>query len=228
MKRLFDILASGMAILVLSPILVPVMIVLRFTGEGEVFYFQRRIGRGGKPFHIWKFATMLKNSPSLSGGDITVANDPRILPMGSFLRKTKINELPQLFNILFGDMSVIGPRPLTARVAALFPPEHWQAVANLRPGLSGIGSIVFRDEEGLLSGVTANRDAVYAEAIVPYKSVLEKWYARRQGLGIDLMLIWLTIAAVLHFGPPPEKVFFDLPPPPEALLKLRAAAKEAA
>src|ERR1700733_4783522 len=183
MKRLFDIVASGLATLILSPLLVPLMVLLRLTGEGKIFYAQERVGRGGKPFAILKFATMLENSPNMVGGDITVDKDPRILPMGHFLRATKINELPQLFNVLRGDMSLIGPRPMTARVITLFPPAYAGVIASLRPGLSGIGSIVFRDEEALLRGVT-DREKVYGEVIAPYKVALETWYKSRAGLGL--------------------------------------------
>ena len=113
MKRFFDIVLSGLAILCLSPLLIPVVIILKLTGEHYIFYTQERIGLGGKPFGLLKFATMLKNSPNMGAGDITTHNDPRVLPFGRILRKTKINELPQLFNIFLGDMSIIGPRPLT-------------------------------------------------------------------------------------------------------------------
>jgi lipopolysaccharide/colanic/teichoic acid biosynthesis glycosyltransferase len=221
LKRAFDILSSGTAIMVLSPILVPICIVLRLTGEGEVFYRQERIGKGGKPFKILKFATMLKNSPNMAGGDITVGRDPRILPMGGFLRASKINELPQLLNIFRGEMSVIGPRPLTPRIAAMFPADHWQALSNIKPGLSGIGSVIFRDEETLLDGVS-DRNAVYQSAIVPYKSALERWYALHQSLGTDLLLITLTIAAILHLRLDPHRVFSDLPPRPQPLKDLMA------
>jgi lipopolysaccharide/colanic/teichoic acid biosynthesis glycosyltransferase len=212
MKRLFDIVMSASAILALSPLLVPVMLALRFSGEGEVFYRQQRLGRGGKLFPILKFATMLKDSAKMSGGDVTVAHDPRILPMGKFLRDTKINELPQLFNILLGDMSIIGPRPLTPRVAALFPPAHWEAVKDLRPGLSGIGSVVFRDEETLLAGAQ-DRMAVYQSLIVPYKMALEAWYAAHASLWVDLKIIFLTVAAILHVGPSPQALLPGLPSP---------------
>jgi len=110
MQRFLDIVLSGLALLVLSPLLVPIAIVLKLTGEGEIFYVQKRIGLGGKPFGLLKFATMLKNSPNLGTGTVTVKGDPRVLPVGRFLRKTKLNELPQLINILRGDMSIIGPR----------------------------------------------------------------------------------------------------------------------
>ena len=121
MQRLLDIVFSGLALLVLSPLLLPIALALRLTGEGEVFYVQQRVGRGGALFGLYKFATMLKNSPNLGTGTVTVKHDPRVLPMGRFLRKTKINELPQLLNIFKGDMSVIGPRPQTQRCFDAFP-----------------------------------------------------------------------------------------------------------
>jgi lipopolysaccharide/colanic/teichoic acid biosynthesis glycosyltransferase len=219
-KRLFDILASGLAIIVFSPLLLPIIVVLRLTGEGEVFYAQQRIGRNGVPFPIYKFATMLKDSPSLPGGDITVGNDPRILPFGRFLRDTKLNELPQLFNIFLVDMSVIGWRPLTPRVAQLFLSSHWTALRNWPPGLSGVGSIVFRDEEALLSAAE-NREALYASAVVPYKSALEVWYTQHQSLWLDLKLMALTIGAVMNNTLDLSRHFPDLPKPPEALVTLR-------
>lgn len=215
-KRIFDIVASGLAMLLLGPLLIPVCILLRLTGEGEIFYRQLRIGRYGKPFNILKFATMLRDSPNMAGGDITVGRDPRILPMGRFLRSTKINELPQLANVFMGDMSIIGPRPLTPRVAAMFPADHWKALGDVRPGLSGIGSVVFRDEEKLLAGA-ADRNAVYASDIVPYKAALERWYAAHQSLWVDIQLILMTIAAVLHVEVNPKNVFRDLPNKPQVM-----------
>ena len=115
MERFFDIFFSGLALLFLSPLLVPIFIILKFSGEGEVFFLQERIGKGGDVFKLFKFATMLKDSPNIGTGTVTMKGDPRVLPVGKFLRKTKINELPQLLNIFFGDMSVIGPRPLTPK-----------------------------------------------------------------------------------------------------------------
>ena len=110
MERFFDVIFSGLALLVLSPLLVPIVLILMFSGEGEIFFFQERIGKDGKVFKLFKFATMLKDSPNIGTGTVTMKGDPRILPVGKFLRKTKINELPQLLNIFFGDMSVIGPQ----------------------------------------------------------------------------------------------------------------------
>ena len=115
MERFFDIFFSGLALLVLSPLFIILILILRFSGEGEIFFLQERIGKDNKPFMLFKFATMLKNSPHIGTGTITVKNDPRVLPIGKFLRKSKINELPQLINIFKGDMSSIGPRPLTLK-----------------------------------------------------------------------------------------------------------------
>lgn len=220
LKRVFDVVVAGAALLVLSPLLLAVTGLLRMTGEGEIFYRQERVGRRGKRFRIYKFATMLKNSPSLSGGDITVDGDPRILPCGRFLRKTKINELPQLLNVIAGDMSIIGPRPLTPRVAALFPVHHWEAIAKLRPGLSGVGSIVFRDEEGLLKAVD-DRERVYSALIVPYKMALENWYLRNQNVALDLRLIMLTAVAVLNPHLDAARFLRNLPLPPDDFVALR-------
>ena len=115
MIRFFDIIFSSLALIIFLPIFTLVAVLLRFTGEGEVFYVQQRIGFNGREFGLLKFATMLKDSPNMLGGDITIKNDPRVLPIGRFLRLTKINELPQLINVISGSMSLIGPRPLTKK-----------------------------------------------------------------------------------------------------------------
>jgi lipopolysaccharide/colanic/teichoic acid biosynthesis glycosyltransferase len=218
MVRFFDILFSGLALVVFSPLLIPVVIILKFTGEGEVFYLQDRIGKDGKVFKLMKFATMLKDSPNIGTGTVTVKDDPRVLPFGKFLRKTKINELPQLINILKGDMSVIGPRPQTTRCFLAFPKKSQDAIKQVKPGLSGIGSVVFRDEENILDDPNIDRLKFYDEVIAPYKGELEEWYVKHQNLYTYFMLIFLTIWAVLksntklHF-----KVFKDLPKPPKEL-----------
>jgi lipopolysaccharide/colanic/teichoic acid biosynthesis glycosyltransferase len=223
MQRLFDILLSGLALLVLSPLLVPIAIFLRLTGEGEIFFLQNRVGRGGKPFALYKFATMLKNSPSIGTGTVTLKNDPRILPAGKFLRKTKINELPQLLNILNGSMSIIGPRPQTQRCFDAFPQRSQDAIVKVRPGLSGIGSIVFRDEEDMMHG-HADPDYFYDEVIMPYKGQLEEWYVQNQTLYTYFMLIGLTVWVVLMPGSDAVwKSFSNLPKPgPELAAALHA------
>ena len=182
MVRFFDIFFSGLALIVLSPLLVPVVIILKFTGEREIFYLQDRVGKNGKYFKLMKFATMLKDSPNVGTGTVTVKDDPRVLPFGKFLRKTKINELPQLINILKGDMSIIGPRPQTQRCFLAFPSRSQEAIKKVKPGLSGIGSVVFRDEENILDDPNIDRLKFYDEVIAPYKGELEEWYVKHQNL----------------------------------------------
>ncbi len=220
MQRLLDIVLSGMALVLLSPLLVPIAIALRLTGEGEIFYVQTRIGRGARAFGIYKFATMLKDSPNLGTGTVTVRNDPRVLPLGHFLRKTKINELPQLLNIIKGDMSIIGPRPLTQRGFDAVPGVLQAEIVKVRPGLSGIGSIIFRDEEALLHAA-AEAPAFYDRTIAPYKGALEAWYVSNQGLRSYFLCIAITLWVVLF--PKSRAVwtaFPDLPKPPAELAEM--------
>lgn len=220
MQRFFDILFSGLALIVFSPFLIPIAIGLRLTGEGEIFYVQQRVGRNGTMFGLIKFATMLKNSPNMTMGTVTVKNDPRVLPFGGFLRKTKINELPQLINIFLGDMSVIGPRPQTERCFLAFPEISQNAIKQVKPGLSGIGSIVFRDEENILDDPEIDRLKFYDEVIAPYKGELEQWYVKHQNLYTYFMLIGLTVWTVLFSDSKAYKsIFNDLPTPPESLAK---------
>lgn len=217
MQRFLDIFLSSLALLLLSPLLVPIMIILGLTGEGEIFFRQQRVGRDGQMFGLYKFATMKKDSPNLGTGTVTVKGDPRILPVGSFLRKTKINELPQLLNILVGDMSVIGPRPQTLRCFNAFPARSQDRIRRVRPGLSGIGSIVFRDEEEMMDAAGDPND-FYDNAIMPYKGLLEEWYVENQSTYLYVQLIVLTARVVLF----PDsgiiwKTFPTLPRPGEAL-----------
>lgn len=217
MQRFFDILFSALALVVLSPLLIPVMVILRFTGEGEVFFRQDRVGRGGEMFGLLKFATMLKDSPNLGTGTITTKDDPRVLPFGKFLRKTKINELPQLLNILKGDMSVIGPRPQTRRCFDAFPEKFQREIVRVRPGLSGIGSVVFRNEEDMMDAAR-DPDAMYDELIMPYKGALEEWYVHHRTILNYFLLIFVTVWVVLvHSSGLVWRLFPDLPRPPEAL-----------
>lgn len=217
MIRFFDILFSGIAIIILLPFMIPIMIGLKLTGEHDIFYKQPRIGKGGKPFGVMKFATMLRNSPNMAGGVLTQKDDPRILPMGKFLRKTKINELPQLLNIFVGQMSVIGPRPQAKAHYDLYSDEVKAAIDTVAPGLSGLGSVAFRDEEDMLNAV-ADRDHFHDTVIAPYKGTLEVWFVQHRTLGVYFNLIWLTVLAVLK---PSSKgwrrAFKDLPPVPVEL-----------
>ena len=199
-KRFFDILAASIAIVILSPILIPVVIGLKLTGEGYVWYFQERVGYKNKIFNIWKFATMLKNSPNMAGGLITLKRDPRLTPMGGFLRASKINELPQLFNILRGDMSVVGPRPVMQKSFDAYPESVKEVIYNVTPGLTGIGSVIFRDEEELITQVKENGGNTwdfYINDIYPFKGSVEKWYQTNQSLSTDIKIILLTAWVIL-------------------------------
>ena len=215
LKRTFDILTSGIAILILSPLLIPIIIGLKLTGEGYVFYKQERVGYKNKPFLIWKFATMLKNSSKMPGGIMTTKKDPRITPMGGFLRKSKINELPQLFNIFFGQMSVVGPRPVMKISFEAYPSKIQEVIYNVKPGLTGIGSIIFRDEEELITEVKNNGGDLwdfYKGKIYPFKGELEMWYQDHNSFFLDLQLIFLTAWVILlPTSNLYEKWFKDLP-----------------
>jgi lipopolysaccharide/colanic/teichoic acid biosynthesis glycosyltransferase len=192
LKRTADFLLAFLALVVLLPVMLPVLLILFCTGEHRVFYFQERIGFRNRRFGLWKFATMLKNSPNMAGGLHTTRGDPRVLPFGRFLRKTKINELPQILNILLGDMAIVGPRPLVDKTFDPYPAHVQAAIYNVRPGLTGIGSIVFRDEECLLSECGMPPAEFYARHIAPAKGELELWYQRRMGPVLDAKLVFLT------------------------------------
>lgn len=217
-KRGFDIIMSFIALVILSPLLIPVMIILLMTGEHYIFYGQKRVGYKNRFFRIWKFATMLKDSPNLGNGSLTVKNDPRVFPFGRFLRKTKINELPQLFNILTGDMSMVGPRPQMEVDFLKFPVHVQNVIYDTSPGITGIGSIIFRDEEKWISEFHGDKHEFYRQHIAPYKGELELWYHEHISFFTDIMLIFLTARVI--FFPGSEllyKVFSDLPRKPEGL-----------
>jgi len=217
MDRFFDLLFSGIALLLLSPLLLPTIIILKLTGEGEVFFLQERVGKNGKKFKLFKFATMLKNSPNIGTGTVTMRGDPRVLPVGRFLRKTKINELPQLLNIFIGNMSVIGPRPLTLQTFEAYSQSVQEVITQVRPGLSGVGSIIFRGEEEIMHETTASID-FYENVIAPYKGSLEEWFVSNKNIYIYFIAIFATLWAV--FFPRSKiawRVFRDLPDPPEVL-----------
>lgn len=217
MQRIFDLVFSASALIILTPILLVLIFILKFTGEGEIFFLQPRVGKDKKLFKLFKFATMLKDSPKIGTGTITLDNDPRILPFGKFLRKTKLNELPQLINVFKGEMSVIGPRPQTERCFNAFPISSQNSIIMIRPGLSGIGSIVFRDEE-LMMNTDNDPDKFYDEIIMPYKGNLEEWYSLNNSIKNYFILIFLTILIVL--APSKKliwKVFKNLPKPPAEL-----------
>lgn len=197
LKRLLDLILSFIALILLVPIFLPIMFLLLLTGEHEVFYLQDRVGLKNNKFKIWKFATMLKNSPSMGTGSLTLRNDPRVTWVGRFLRKTKINELPQIINVLNGSMSIIGPRPQMEVDFKKFSESIQRVIYNVKPGISGIGSIVFRDEERLMSNADLDPHAFYKLHIAPYKGELETWYLSNISLWVDIKLVFLTLWVIL-------------------------------
>ena len=218
MQRFLDVVLSFLALALLAPFLLPVVVILKFTGEGEVFYIQERAGRGDKSFGLYKFATMLKDSPNIGAGEITISGDPRVLPFGKFLRKTKLNELPQLWNIFVGDMSVVGPRPMVPSTYSYYPEEARERLNSIRPGLTGIGSIVFRDEERYL----ADRDEpmeFYRKHIIPYKSDLELWFVENNSLWLYIKIIFITAWVVVFSSSTiVDKAFDGIPSLPDSLI----------
>lgn len=217
MLRFVDIFFSGLAIIILLPFLLPIIIFLKLTGEHDIFYRQTRIGFGGREFGLLKFATMLRDSPNLPGGLFTEKNDPRMLPLGNFLRKSKINELPQLINILVGDMSIVGYRPTVPKHFAAYPDDAKTILSESKPGLTGIGSIVFRNEEEILQAVP-DKGSFHRDIINPYKASLECWYVTHAGFRNYLKVILITAWVILA----PEnqawrRWFRGLPPVPADL-----------
>ncbi|HRW69638.1 sugar transferase [Lentimicrobium sp.] len=214
-KRIGDILFSSLGMLLFLPFFIPLAIALKLTGEGYIFYLQERRGYKNKKFRIWKFATMLKASPSLGTGSITLKNDWRLTPLGKYLRGSKVNEIPQLINIFLGEMSVVGPRPLMEVDFQKFSPEIQDQFYQCKPGLTGIASIVFRDEEQFYENTEIDPHEYDRLYIAPYKGALEKWYREHQGFRTDMLIIVLTAAVIIF--PENNRVFRwfrDLPPIP--------------
>tara|TARA_B110000003_G_scaffold203834_1_gene202528 strand:+ start:3045 stop:3701 length:657 start_codon:yes stop_codon:yes gene_type:complete len=214
MPRIIDILLATLTLFILLPLFIPVIIILFITGEHKVFYLQNRVGYKNKNFKIIKFVTMLANSPNMGSGSLTLKNDPRVLPFGSFLRKSKINELPQILNIIIGDLAIVGPRPQMQIDFEKYTEDIQQKIYNVRPGLTGIGSIVFRDEESLISEASESENPhdFYKRVIAPYKGKLEMWYQEKRSLILDCQLVFMTAWAIVK----PEtrlyeKWFKDLP-----------------
>lgn len=223
LKRLFDLLVSGIVLLILAVPFSIIAIILRFSGEGEVWYLQDRVGRYGRIFRVYKFATMLKDSPNIGSGDITVRNDPRVLPLGGFLRKTKINELPQFINVFLGQMSLVGWRPLMPVSFQEYSSAIQQKIVAVKPGVTGIGSVIFRDEESIITAAKEDgRDLreTYRSHIMPYKGALELWYAERASLWTDLKILMATAMAVVRPKWNGFRAWFaDLPQPQSDLLR---------
>lgn len=223
MKRLFDILVALSALSFLALPFLVVIVILRLTGEGNVWYRQERIGHKGERFKVFKFVTMRVGSEFTGNKDITVRGDPRVLPVGRVLRMTKLNELPQILNVLTGDMSIVGWRPLVPRGFGDYAEHIQQEIVKTKPGITGIGSIVFRDEEAIITQAgESGKDLVdcYKEDILPYKGAVELWYGEHQSMMLDLKIIFLTAWAIVSSGGvKPTERFPGLPEPTSPLVR---------
>jgi len=212
-KRFFDVLFSSILIIMLSPIFLIIVFVLILFNSGEVLFVQKRIGYKNLEFKMFKFATMLKNSKDLPGGSITMRNDPRVSKIGGILRITKLNELPQFFNVLNGSMSFVGPRPMLMEGFDLYDKEAQAIMFLSKPGITGISSVIFRDEEKWVTeAVDISPKDFYIERIFPYKGQLEEWYFKKKSFLVDFLILILTLVKIVLPGSNLEfKLFTTLP-----------------
>lgn len=193
-KRGFDILASSFALLLLLPILLALALLVALGSPGGPFFRQVRVGMGGREFRLLKFRTMRPGSEAK--GQITVgARDPRVTGIGHVLRRTKVDELPQLWNVLVGDMSIVGPRPEVPRYVALYTPEQ-RAVLSVRPGLSSLASLAYIQESEVL-GRSSDPERTYVEEVMPAKLALDLRYIRERSLLLDLRIILRTVGRLV-------------------------------
>ena len=196
MKRLFDIIVAGAGLLLLAPLFAGVAMLIKLDSPGPVFFKQKRIGRGFRPFWIYKFRTMRHDAPE--NMQLTVGADSRITRIGGFLRRSKLDELPQLFNILVGDMTLVGPRPEVPRYVEAFHRDY-QEILTVRPGLTDLASLKYRDEAALL-GQSADPEQEYLHRVLPDKIRLGKEYIRCSSLAFDMNLIMKTVRKVIFPG----------------------------
>ena len=194
-KRLFDIVLAALGILLLSPLLLAIAVWIKLDSRGPVFFRQERVGRFGQLFRIHKFRTMVVAAPQL-GPQISVRGDPRITRAGTVLRRAKLDELPQLIDVLAGTMSLVGPRPEVPRYVALYPAALRDKVLSVRPGITDRASIEYRDECALLAAA-ADPERTYTEVVMPAKLRFAADYVDHATLGYDLRLIALTLKALL-------------------------------
>lgn len=189
-KRGFDVLASLAGLVLLSPVLAVVALAIKLTSPGPVFFRQERVGRGFRRFEILKFRTMVPDAPKL-GGQLTAGEDPRITRVGRLLRKIKLDELPQLINVVKGDMSFVGPRPEVPRYVEIFR-DDYRELLTVRPGITDLASLKYRDESEVL-GRSSDPETTYVEQVLPEKIALGKQYLRRSSLWFDVGLIFKTL-----------------------------------
>ncbi len=194
-KRAFDIVASFTGLLILSPVFLVVAVAIKLDSKGPVFFRQVRVGKGGKEFRIYKFRTMVVDAEE-RGGQITVEGDSRITRTGRFLRKYKIDELPQLINVILGDMSIVGPRPEVPKYVAMYD-EDQRSILKIRPGITDLASIEYKDENSILAK-SDDPEKTYIKEIIPRKIELNLKYIKKMSLAYDVMLILKTILKIIR------------------------------
>ena len=193
-KRIFDLFFTSLGLLVLWPLLLLVVIIIKLTDGGQVFFRQERVGLKGKRFRIWKFRTMVPNAEQI-GQSLTVGRDPRITPIGHWLRKSKLDELPQLFNVMTGEMSLVGPRPEVPKYVQLYPPQL-RPVLDRVPGITDPASIRYRDENDVLASAV-DPERVYIDTIMPEKARINLDYAARASVATDFVVIFQTFGKLV-------------------------------
>jgi lipopolysaccharide/colanic/teichoic acid biosynthesis glycosyltransferase len=220
MKRIFDVAVSTVLLVAFLPLFVLIAVVIRYTSKGSIFYKQERVGRGNRIFLVWKFRTM-NSDADRCGPLITSSDDARITPIGRYLRKNKIDELPQLWNVVRGDMSLVGPRPQVPRFVDAFPSAQRAIILSVRPGITGPTQLEFRDEEKMLRG-QADREGYYIANLLPTKCRMDVEYVRNRSFSYDLGIFWETGKIILlslmrrllgrNTPPPDEAVVMDTLP----------------
>jgi lipopolysaccharide/colanic/teichoic acid biosynthesis glycosyltransferase len=201
MKRTFDCVTAAIGVVLLSPLFLVVAALIKLDSRGPVFFRQPRIGRHFRPFRIYKFRTMVEDA-ELRGGAITSRGDPRVTTIGRLLRRTKIDELPQLINVLNGDMSLVGPRPEVARYVEMFH-DDYRRILTVRPGITDLASMKYRHEAELL-GCATDADKEYVGRILPDKIRLAREYVHRATFWFDVALVLRTLAAILRPASDPQ------------------------
>ena len=194
-KRIFDLFFALLGLFLLAPFFLFISCWIKFDTQGPIFFRQERVGRFGKLFRIFKFRTMCLDAES-QGRQITVGEDPRITKSGYFLRKTKLDELPQLLNVITGEMSLVGPRPEVPHYVAFYPPDVRERVLSVPPGITDYASIEYRDENTIL-GCAVDPDKTYIEEILPIKLAYYQRYIDERSLWVDFMLIMRTLKAIV-------------------------------
>lgn len=189
-KRVVDVLLATIGLTLLAPLLVAIAVAVRVTSSGPAIFTQERIGLHGRPFNLYKFRSMVAGASNL-GPQLTIGDDPRVTPLGRFLRRFKLDELPQLFNVLRGDMSIVGPRPEVPKYVALYPQDVRERVLSVRPGLTDQAAITL-DEERMLAHA-ADPELIYVSEVLPSKLALYEEYVATHGFLVDLAIIARTV-----------------------------------